>query len=95
MIVSDGSCNKSLAAGGWIITSSSLFPNNFATGSLPTPGPVSELDSHQAELIAILGALCHLRLLLKKWRLCTGIIHYGCDNLSAIHYAFNIEQYFL
>jgi ribonuclease HI len=93
-IVSDGSHKDPFGAGAWIITSPSLYPAHYITGSIQSPGKPLDQDSHRAEAIAIFGALETLSSLIDSVSSPNPLgVLYACDNTSALKYAFDIEQY--
>ena len=92
-IVSDGSSKDGIGAGAWIITAISCFPNHYLMGDIPSPGLSSGQDSHRAECAGIMGALHCFHNLLQTWGYSSGNLYYGCDNISALRYAFDITEY--
>jgi hypothetical protein len=51
-------------------------------------------DSHRAECAGILGALYTLDKLIRSWNIESGSFCFACDNLSALRYSFDRQQYY-
>jgi hypothetical protein len=90
LIVSDGSAKDGRAAAAWFLTTDELYSEGiFVSGCAKVPGLSS--DSHRAECFGILGGLMLLRWYASKWQMQAKDLncHFGCDNNSALGYAFN------
>jgi hypothetical protein len=65
----------------------------FEKGQCFTTGDPSNQDSHRSELFGILGGMLFLHKHLKRWGHPQGTLQIGCDNTSALSYAFNQVLY--
>ena len=92
ILVSDGSYKEGVGSAAWIITSKNN-QNIFIKGQCPTMGHPTSQDSHRSELFGILGGIFLLRKYILSWDQAKGMITIGCDNTSALAYAFDKYRY--
>ena len=92
ILVSDGTYKEGVGAAAWIITSKTN-QNIFIKGQCPTMGHPTSQDSHRSELFGILGGIFLLRKYILSWEQAKGRITIGCDNTSALSYAFDKYRY--
>ena len=92
ILVSDGSYKDGVGSAAWIITSKQN-QKIFIKGQCPTMGEPKSQDSHRSELFGILGGIFLLHKYVLLWNQPIGTITVGCDNTSAIAYAFDKYRY--
>lgn len=69
VLVSDGSLKEDYAAAAYILTTISMYQQNYLQGRVRTTGRPEDQDSYRAELTGILAGLYHVQQLIDKWEL--------------------------
>jgi hypothetical protein len=87
--VCDGSYKQGKGAAGWVIEGSDVTGR--LTGVTEVPGEITDHSSYRTELVGILATLQMLQVICHFHKIQAGSITIGCDNISALHNAFDTD----